>query len=114
MSTKTDERVGKYIQDFKEKIGEEPDVNLLRNITEYLGPVVFRDDAETIASSSESELETVKSNFLVKKLGLPNDSKLDVGLNAMMEKYGKSNRNKYRVIVYYLLTKYFDKESVFA
>jgi hypothetical protein len=31
----------------------------------------------------------------------------------VMEKYGKSNRNKYRAVVYYLLTKYFKKESVF-
>ncbi|WBL21229.1 MULTISPECIES: DUF2853 family protein [unclassified Zunongwangia] len=114
MSAKTDEKVGKYIQDIKEKVGEEPDVALIRKITESLGPVVFRNDAETVSSSSEDELETVKQNFLIKKLGLPNDSKLDVGLNAMLEKYGKSNRNKYRVTLYYLLTKYFNKESVFA
>ncbi|MDN3593629.1 DUF2853 family protein [Zunongwangia endophytica] len=114
MSTKTDERVGKYIQDVKDKVGEEPDVNLLRNITEYLGPVVFRDDAETVSSTDQAEMDTVKNNFLVKKLGLPDDEKLDVGLNAMLEKYGKSNRNKYRVTLYYLLTQYFKKESVFA
>ena len=114
MSTKTDEKVGKYIQDIKEKVGEEPDVALIRKITESLGPVVFRSDAETVSSSSEDELETVKQNFLIKKLGLPNDSKLDVGINAMLEKYGKSNRNKYRATLYYLLTKHFKKESVFA
>lgn len=113
MTTKTDERVGKYIQDFKEKIGENPDVNLLRNITEYLGAVVFRDDAETVAATEKSELDTIKTNFLVKKLELPNDEQLDVGLNAMLEKYGKSNRNKYRVVLYYLLTQYFEKEEVF-
>lgn len=113
MSEKTDEKVGKYIQDVKDKTGEEPDVDLLRKVTEYCGTSIFRSDAETVSSSSESEMETVKRNFLIKKLGLKDDEKLDVGLNAVMEKYGKSNRNKYRAVVYYLLTKYFKKESVF-
>ncbi|WP_417886595.1 DUF2853 family protein [Zunongwangia sp.] len=113
MATKTDERVGKYIQDFKENIGKEPDVGLIRNITEYLHTVVFRDDAETVAATDKTELETVKNNFLIKKLGLPDNSDLDVGLNAMIEKYGKSNRNKYRVVLYYLLTEYFEKEAIF-
>ncbi len=33
MSTKTDEKVGKYIQDYKDKIGEDLDIDLLRKIT---------------------------------------------------------------------------------
>ncbi|SHF88842.1 Protein of unknown function [Salegentibacter echinorum] len=114
MSTKTDEKVGKYIKDVKEKIGEEPDVDLLRKVTEACGPSIFRSDAETISSSSESELETVKKNFLIKKLGLKDDEKLDQGLDAVLEKYGKSNRNKYRAVVYYLLTKHFKKENVYS
>ena len=110
--SKTDEKVGKYIQDVREKIGE-PDVDLIRKITEYCGPSVFQDDAESVSSSSSSEMDTVKKNFLIKKLGLKDDEKLDEALDAVMEKYGKSNRNKYRVVVYYLLTKHFKKESVF-
>jgi hypothetical protein len=35
------------------------------------------------------------------------------GIAAVMEQYGKSNRNKYRAVVYYLLTKHFGKESVY-
>ena len=111
--SKTDEKVGKYIQDFKDKIGGEPDVDLLRKVTEACGPSIFQSDAETVSSSSESEMETVKKNFLVKKLGLKDDEKLDAGIEAVMEKYGKSNRNKNRAVVYYLLTKHFKKESVF-
>lgn len=113
MATKTDEKVGKYLQEVKGKIGEEPDVDLLRKVTEACGPSIFKSDSETISSSSETEMETVKKNFLMKKLGLEDDSKLEEGLNAVMEKYGKSNRNKYRAVVYYLLTKHFKKESVF-
>ena len=113
MSTKTEEKVEKYIQDVKNKIGENPDEDLLKKVTKACGPSIFRSDAETVSGSSETELETVKRNFLIKKLGLKDDKKLDDGIDAVMEKYGKSNRSKYRAVVYYLLTKHFKKESVF-
>ncbi|GAW89258.1 hypothetical protein FPS14_contig00018-0014 [Flavobacterium psychrophilum] len=38
---------------------------------------------------------------------------LDNGIDAVLEKYGKSNKNKYRAVVYYLLTIHFNKESVY-
>ena len=51
--------------------------------------------------------------FLIKKLGLSENSDLDDGINSVMETYGKSNRNKYRAVVYYMLTKHFGKESAY-
>ncbi len=113
MGTKTDEKVGKYIQDYKDKINDDLDVGLLRKVTEGCGPSIFNSDAETVSGSSESELATVKKNFLIDKLGLKDDEKLDAGIDSVMEKYGKSNRNKYRAVVYYMLTKHFKKESVY-
>ncbi len=111
--SKTEEKVEKYVQDIKDKIGEDPDVDLLRKVTKACGPSIFNSDAETISSSSPDELETVKQNFMVKKLGLKNDKNLDAGLELIIEKYGTSNRNKYRAVVYYLLTKFYKKEAVF-
>ncbi|MCG9972064.1 DUF2853 family protein [Christiangramia crocea] len=112
--SKLDEKVGKYLDDLKSKVGEnDPDVDLLRKITESLGPSIYNADAETVASTSESELDTVKRNFIDKKLGISDQSKANEALNQVLEKYGKSNRNKYRVVIYYLLTKHFKKESVF-
>lgn len=111
--SKTDEKVEKYVQDFKEKIRENPDVELMRKVTKACGPSIFNSDAETISSSTPSELETVKQNFMVKKLGLKNDENLDAGLELVIEKYGRSNRNKYRAVVYYLLTKFYKKEAIF-
>jgi hypothetical protein len=58
-------------------------------------------------------LDTVKKNFLIKKLGLAASPELDAGIDAVLEKYGKSNKHKYRVVVYYLLTLHFKKESVY-
>ena len=40
-------------------------------------------------------------------------AKLDAGIDAVMEQYGKSTRWKYRAVVYYLLVKQFRKASSF-
>lgn len=112
--SKLDEKVGKYLEDLKSKVGENnPDVDLLRKITESMGPSIYNSDAETVSASSENELETVRKNFIQKKLGITDEGKANEALNQVLEKYGKSNRNKYRVVVYYLLTKHFKKESLF-
>lgn len=112
--SKLDEKVGQYIDDIKSKVGEDnPDVDLLRKITESVGPSIYNADAETVAASSKSEVETVKNNFVMKKLGITDETKADEAVSEVLEKYGKSNRNKYRVVIYYLLTKHFGKESMF-
>lgn len=113
MGTKTEEKVEKYIQDYKEKISPDLDVDLLRKVTQGCGPSIFNRDAEIVSGTSESELATLRKNFLIDKLGLKDDEKLDAAMNSVMEKYGKSNRNKYRAVVYYMLTKHFKKEGVY-
>lgn len=113
MSSKLDEKVGKYIDDYKSKVGEELDLDLLRKITADLGPSIYNRDAETISASDDQELKTLKNNFLVKKLGLEDDSSLMADINQVIEKYGKSHRQKYRAVVYYMLCKHFDKEDVY-
>ena len=112
--SKLDEKVGQYINDLKTKVGEEdPDIDLLRKLAQSMGPSIYNADAETVAASSKSEVETVKNNFVMKKLGVSNEEDADEAIDKVMEKYGKSNRNKYRVVIYYLLTKHFSKESLY-
>ena len=103
----------KYAADIKEKCGMTADMELLTKVTIGCGPSIYNADASTIAASQPKEVETVKNNFLIKKLGLTEADKLDEGIEAVMEKYGKSNRNKHRAVVYYLLTVHFKKESVY-
>ena len=103
----------KYAADLKDKCGLTPNMDLLTKVTIGCGPSIYNDDASTVAGSQQSELDTVKNNFLIKKLGLPAGPALDEAINAVLEKYGKSNKNKYRVVVYYLLTLHFKKESVY-
>ncbi|MAZ29465.1 MAG: hypothetical protein CL868_20620 [Cytophagaceae bacterium] len=112
--SKRDEMIEKFAADLKDKIGVTPDMDLLTKVTIGLGPSIYNADSSTVSSSSDAELETVKKNFLIKKLGLSDGPKLTEAIDSVMEKYGKSNRNKYRAVVYYLLTVHFGKESVYA
>lgn len=105
--------IAKYAADLKEKCGVTVDMDLLTKVTIGCGPAIYNDDASTVASSQQSEIETVKNNFLIKKLGLANTPELDKALDLVFEKYGKSNKHKYRAVVYYLLTVHFKKESIY-
>ena len=111
--SKRDELIEKYAADLKDKCGVTADMDLLTKITVGLGPSIYNSDSATVSGSDESELATVKNNFLIKKLGLSDSDDLDAGIAKVMDQYGQSNRNKYRAVVYYLLTKHFKKESVY-
>src|SRR5690554_3499168 len=111
--SKRDELIAKYAADLKDKIKVTPDMELLTKVVIGLGPSVYNADAETVAGTDQSELDRVKNNFLIKKLGLKDSADLDKAIDSVIEQYGKSNRNKYRAVVYYLLTKHFKKESVY-
>lgn len=110
---KRDELIAKYADDLKNKCGMTPDMNLLTKVTIGCGPAIYNADAETVAASQESELETVKKNFLIKKLGLNDGPELMSAIDAAVETYGKSERNKYRPVFYYLLVKHFGKEAAY-
>ncbi len=111
---KRDDLIAKYAGDLKTKCGMTPDMDLLTKVTIACGPAIYDADAETVAASQDGELETVKRNFLMKKLGLADGPELMAAINSVIETYGRSERNKYRAVVYYMLTKHFGKEKVFA
>lgn len=77
------------------------------------GPSIYNADASTVAGSQPAEVETVKNNFLMKKLGLADGPQLMDAINSVIETYGKSERTKYRAVIYYMLAKHFGKESVY-
>ena len=92
--SKRDELIAKYASDLKDKCGMTPDMNLLTKVTVGCGPSIYNADASTVSGSDNSELETVKNSFLIKKLGLADGPKLDEALASVMDTYGRSNRNK--------------------
>jgi len=110
---KRDELIEKYASDLREKCNVIPDLALLRKVTIGCGPSIYNKDSSTVSGTDESELDTVRNNFLIKKLGLSKSDKLNEGIDKVLEQYGRSNRNKYRAVVYYLLVKHFGKESVY-
>ncbi|MDR0808537.1 MAG: DUF2853 family protein [Gemmobacter sp.] len=112
--SKRDDLIAKYAADLRNKCKMEPDMALLTKVTIGCGPAIYNADSETVAASSSDELETVKRNFLIKKLGLDDGPKLMEAINAVTDTYGKSERNKYRAVVYYMLVKHFGKEAVYA
>ena len=111
---KRDDLIAQYADDLKNKCGMTPDMDLLTKVTIACGPAIYNADASTVAGSQKSELETVKENFLMKKLGLADSPDLMAAIDKVIEVYGKSERNKYRAVVYYMLTKHFGKESVYG
>jgi len=111
--SKRDELIAKYAADLKDKCGVTPDIDLLTKVTIGCGPSIYNADSSTVAGSDQKELDTVKNNFLIKKLGLKDGADLDKGIDAVMDQYGRSNKSKYRAVVYYLLTKHFKKEAIY-
>ncbi|MBF8149926.1 DUF2853 family protein [Winogradskyella sp. F6397] len=112
--SKRDDLIVKYAADLKDKCGVNPDMDLLTKVTVGLGPSIYNADSSTVSGSDEKELATVKNNFLIKKLGLTEGAELDKAIDSVMETYGRSNRSKYRAVVYYLLTKHFKKEAIYS
>ncbi|NQZ43344.1 MAG: DUF2853 family protein [Flavobacteriaceae bacterium] len=111
--SKKDELVAKYATDIKEKFGETPDMDLLNKVAIGLGPAIYNLDASKVSGSDDKELETVKNNFLMKKLGLSEGPELMEAINKVIEAYGRSEKNKHRAVIYYQLARHFGKESVY-
>ncbi len=111
---KRDELIAKYADDLKNKCGMQAEMGLLTKVTIGCGPAIYNADASTVAASQADELETIKNNFLIKKLGLADGPQLMEAINKALDTYGRSERSKYRAVVYYMLTKHFGKEAVYG
>ncbi|MEK6154255.1 DUF2853 family protein [Flavobacteriaceae bacterium 3-367] len=111
--SKRDELITKYATDIENRFNITPDMDFLTKVTVGLGPAIYNSDASKVSGSSEKELEIVKQNFLLKKLGMDDGPELMDAIKSVVERYGSSVNNKYRAVVYYMLAKHFNKESVY-
>lgn len=111
--SKRDDLITKYAADIKDKFGESADMDLLTKVTIGLGPSIYNLDASKVSGSDEKELNTVKNNYLIKKLGLKDSPELMDAIKSVMDKYGSANKNKHRAVVYYQLCKHFKKASIY-
>jgi hypothetical protein len=109
-----DDLIALYANELRDKCGVTPDIDLLTRVTLGLGPAIYRDDSTTVAASDPEELQRIRANYLVKKLGLPDGPQLDAGIEKAIETYGRGNRNKHRAVFYYLLARHFGREAAYA
>lgn len=108
--SKIDELCEKFAKDI-EDLGMKVDKTLLRAVAKGCGPALYKKDTSLVAASDKKEVERVKQNFCIKKLGVKDTPKLDEGLAEVLKSYNK--RQKQRAVVYYLLVKKFKKGSVY-
>jgi Protein of unknown function (DUF2853) len=107
--SKIDELVEKYSKDL-ESIGEKADLDLIRAVAKACGPSIYRADSSMVAASDKTEVERMKQNFCIKRLGLTDSPALDESIKEVFKTYNK--KQKLRVVLYYLLVKKHKKESL--
>jgi hypothetical protein len=112
--SKRDDLIARYAEDLRTKCKVEPDLALLTKVTIGCGPAVYNPDSSLVAGSDPDEIQRVKTNFLMKKLGLADGPQLVDAINAVLTTYGQAERNKHRAVVYYMLVKHFGKEAAYA
>ena len=111
-TVKTDDKYTSYIADVR---GYDADAQeaVIKKIVNYCGIALQSRDGSFVACSDETERNTVRDSFLVKKLGLTDEtSELDALVMAVCETMQK-DRMKNRVTFYYLLAKNEGKLSAF-
>jgi len=111
--SKRDEKIALYIKDIKKHYGE-VDEAFVAIVVKNLGPAIYKADAELVSCSEPKELDTVRRNFLIKKLGLDaSKSVLEAAIQDVCSEL-KGVRRKYRATFYYALAKKFKKESALS
>jgi hypothetical protein len=88
------------------------DADLLTKVTKALGPSIYNLDSMYVAASDKAEMDRLKQNFLIKKLGLADSPKLDAAIAKVKDKYGQ--KMKLRVVFYYLLVKELGQEKAYS
>jgi outer membrane protein OmpA-like peptidoglycan-associated protein len=90
------------------------DEGVVNKIVNYCGIALQSRDGQLVAMADPKECETVRENFLKKKLGLTqSDAVLDEAIQSVREVM-KADRTKNRVTVYYLLSRHFGSLNLFG
>lgn len=113
ISPKKAMKITLYCKDFKKHYGE-VDKAFMTRVVNNLGTTIYREKAELVDCNEIRELDTIRKNFLIKKLEIDAPQKvLDDAILTVCDELKKS-RKKYRATFYYRLAKMFDKESMIS
>jgi hypothetical protein len=110
--SKFDEAMEKYRSVLSE-LKVSYDDALLTKVAKGLGPSIYNADSSLVSGSDQTELDRVKTNFLIKKLGLADSPDLDKAVKDIVTEM-KAIRMKPRAVFYYLLVIKFGKQSIYA
>ena len=111
--TKKEEKIALYTKDIQ-KHYDEVDEAFLAIIVKNLGPSIYRKNAEMVSCADPKELDTVRRNFLVKKLGMSEEKEILDGFIQDVCQELKGVSHKYRATFYYRLAKNLKKESALS
>ena len=100
--SKRDEYCDRYMKDLEKHTGSSGDREAMMGIIKACGPSIYRADSETVSAGDPEELNRVKNGFMKKHLNVEGDE-AEKALDNAIERYGRSNRSKYRAVLYYLM-----------
>lgn len=90
--------VGKYVK--------KVDTELVDKLAKTYRLALSKRDTQLVACGQPKELETIKKNFLTKKLKLDiTEKRMDNALEAVCKQMAEVSRRKSRLVFYYLLIK---------
>ena len=110
---KLDDVIATLADDLLSRCGITPDLALLTRVAIGCGPAIHDPDQRFIDMTDRAELARLKSNFLIRKLGLPDGPALAEGIEAAIDAAGGTGAPRFRAVVHYLLVRHFGRESVF-
>lgn len=107
-----DEKIS-FLLNESAKLGLVINADLFIKVVKGLGPSIYNDDSSLVSTSDPNEINRVKENFLIAKLGVSNQKEMDAAISDVIQQFGSTNRNKFRAIFYYLLVKKLGKEHLY-
>ncbi len=103
-----EEKLAKFKANAEEQLAAAGETNiddeLLSTLVKNLRLIIDNQDARSVAGSDPAELETVRKNFVVKKLGVDDKDKGTAAVEAVAKKMSGSHV-KNRAAFYYLVQK---------
>lgn len=103
-----EQKLAKFKANAEEQLAAAGETNiddaLLSTLVNNLRLIIDNQDARSVAGSDPAELETVRKNFVAKKLGIDDKDKGTAAVTAVAEKMSGS-RIKNRAAFYYLVQK---------
>lgn len=101
-----------WLADVK-KYAPKANEDAVAGIIKYLGIALRNRDSSLVSFTDAKEVDRVKQNFAVKKLGLTDEKAIDAALGQIHDAM-KADKTKNRVTVYYLLADHFKKLDMFV